>query len=209
MKKEKCFIGIFLIISTLTLGLDVIADTNMKIYRYYDWKTPKCADLWRGYYLDKTTREVIGFGGTSTTANDGATEISESEYYKWVKHVGGNGTEAASLLAKLSSLATTDFYGLKVTTAQEVDVMAQEKISALFSDPAGKLSTVEYQIKLISQMVVILLANQGVISYADTGINGVIDKASASEYVLNLLPLWLQASTIKTNAELFIKDNNL
>lgn len=177
----------------------------MKIYKYFDWNIPRCVNLWRGYYKKGT--EEIGFGDDTTSPDNNAVELSENDFYAHVGSIGKDITEASELLSKLTTLSSKEFYGQKLTNVDEVKKSANEKVLQVFSDPSGKLTHTEYQIKLVSQMIVILLAYQGVINYSDTGITGVIDKSSADTYVQGLLPLWAQANKISSDAEQFIKDN--
>jgi hypothetical protein len=182
----------------------------MKIYKYYDWIVPKCVNLWIGYYLNTKTRGVIGFGDDTTVADSNAKELTEQEYYDWVMSVGEDTKEAQNLLQKLSSLSTKNYEGQKVQSISEVIAMTVEKTNKLFSDPSGFLDTNSYQLKLLSQMVSLLYAYIGVVKYDDIGIAGITDKTSADKFVTTqMLPLWLQNNVINSNADQFIKDNNL
>lgn len=179
----------------------------MKIYKYYNWNIPRCTNVSRGYYKKDT--EEIGFGSDDTIPDNNAIELTEVEYYTYITSIGGNVTDAENLLIKLSGLSAKSFQGRIVVTKEEVLKISRDASNQLFSDPENNLSNTEYQIKLISQMLVILFANSGLIKYEDTGIAGVLDKNSADVYVLSLLPAWLKANQIVKDAEQFILENKL
>ena len=185
----------------------------MKIYKYYEYQNPKCTNLIKGLYLNKQTQEMIGFGSDDTVVEKRVTEISEQDFIDWAIDNGGNQKEAENLLIKLANLSdkSTPKLNNKIfVTAKDVLVETSNRVSNLFSDPTGMTSAEGYQIKLMSQMIAILFAHAGTITYPQVGIPAITDKASADSYVTtNLLPLWLQTFQIKAEAEKYISDNKL
>lgn len=72
------------------------------------------------------------------------------------------------------------------------------------------LGSQDKQLKLIGDMIALLYAYQGVIPFGSVGIPGVTDKATADAYVLNtLITLWSPMLALRTEADNYIKDNNL
>lgn len=185
----------------------------MKIYKYYEYRNPKCVDLYKSLFYNKQTREIIGFGNDNTVIEEGVTEISEDEFILWVENNEGTQKEAKDLLTKLKNLTKPSTLKLDnkiFVTVNDVLIATANRTSNLFSDPTGLLSPERYQIKLMSQMLAILFAYAGTITYPQIGISSITDKASADAYITtNLLPLWLQSFQIQAEAAKYISDNKL
>jgi hypothetical protein len=183
----------------------------MKIYKYHDSKKPVCANLWTGYNLNFKTHYEIGFGDDSTSPdNPTITELTEQEYIDWAKANGDSEQNATSVLVKLKILAMQPVGACKLTTKKEVLFDASERIKALFTDPNGISSSVDYKIKIMSQMISVLFALNGTIKYTEIGIPSITDKESADKYIADyLLPLWLKGIQIQAEAAQFIIDNAL
>ena len=182
----------------------------LTIYKYHDSKKPRCANIATGQYLNMETHFEIGFGDDSLPADPTVSVISPEDFAAWVIASGGTQKEADDLLLKLESLSHKKIDGKVLTKKRDVILNASRKSAALFSDPKGVLTPMEFQVRLISQVISILTAYVGIIDYKDVGVLSITDKASADSYVTtNLLPLWLQTFQIKAEAEKYISDNKL
>lgn len=168
---------------------------------------PSCVNLWRGYYTSGVV--AIGFGDDSTILEDNAEELTEIQFYDYVRSTGNDVTEAAEVYANLLKLSINKYQNKYVLTKEDVRKNAREKIDSLFSDPEKKLTTEQYKERLMAQVICILIADSGRIKYSETNIPGVIDKETSDAFIAALLPGWLAAEQVRIDSEQFIIDQNL
>lgn len=95
------------------------------------------------------------------------------------------------------------FEGHKVESKKDVESVTSYKTTQLFGTQGD-------QITMVAEMVALLFAYQGIISFSDVGIAGVTDKPSADAYVQGLYStIWMQRNALKEAAKKVITDNDL
>ncbi|MCF6147261.1 MAG: hypothetical protein E3K37_01235 [Candidatus Kuenenia sp.] len=206
---------------------------NMKIYKY---KISQSPNIDSGRYFDNGdisigfSRQKIGASSPSLLL-DGYEELSEQQYIDYVKlaEVEKDGialslSEKENIAVQLLEskkkqfgeiieaipLSVGQFRGRDVYTKKDVQRIAREDIANLFATREDNEDKVGAQLKTVSDLILLLLAYQGKISFAQCNIQGVVDTISADAYINNLYAtLWAQKTEIKLEAEQFIAANNL
>lgn len=219
-------------ITVLMLILPFIINAN--IYKYKINQQPQGIES--GRYFDNGGIS-IGFSrqklGTSIASLEieGYEELTEQQYVDYVKAVNvekdgialtidEKGTVAVRLLEDkkkqfgeiVEPIPTPvgQFRGKNVYTKKDVQRIAMEDIANSFSAREGNVDRVGDQLKIIGELISLLLAYQGKITFSQCGIQGVIDTTSADSYVSDLYnTLWSQRNSIRQQAKQFIIDNNL
>lgn len=179
----------------------------MKIYKYNILKTPDAVKFARGFL--QVGNHAIGFGDDTTTPDKDkeCEELTFGQYLDYAKSVNLDTQLATEIYNKYAGIDATPIMGEKAIDKKQVSELLRKNVQALFVDPDGLLTPIEYQMLILSQVLVIILANTGTIKYEETGIPSVIDQSSADAYIKTLLPMWSQINTLNQEASKFIKDN--
>jgi hypothetical protein len=158
------------------------------------------ADMQATY--DKVTGNIITVGnGVKPESNQEITTVPD--------YVADNPRDYKITSNGLSDATKGTLFGMKIHAKSDVYIAMNKKIDSIFGDPDNILTSAQYKEKLISRFICVSLADNGHISYELIGIPGVFNKSTASDYVLKILPLWLEAQQVSIEADKFITDNNL
>ena len=103
-----------------------------------------------------------------------------------------------------------EFMGRKIYHARDVKQAVAEEIATMFAAPTNSGDKVADQLKLVCDILSLLCAKEGWVSYPQAGIQGVSDEATAVAYINdNLVPLLNQRNALRQQAKQCIQDNGL
>ena len=103
-----------------------------------------------------------------------------------------------------------EFLGRKIYHARDVKRAVAEEISTIFAAPTDSGDKIADQLKLVCDILALLCAKEGWVSYAQAGIQGVLNETQAVTYINdNLVPLLNQRNSLRQQAKQFIQDNGL
>lgn len=151
---------------------------------------------------DKATGQIITVG-KRLKAEENQSIVQVPDY------VSDNPREYKISDNVLTNTSLGEFYGKKIHTRQDVFESMNKKIDNIFSDPTGALTSSQNKEKLMAQLLCISLADNGHIPYNLIGVPGIEDKKTANDYILTILPKWLESHSVSLEANKFIIDNNL
>ena len=196
---------------TIALILILPFVLNLKIYKYKIADgLPPCVESGRYFDMGKFT---IGFSSDRHNKPvSGAIELSGIEFVNYVASLGITELQAQNKLTQIKKMYdeivetpnfSGTFLGKEVHTKEDVNRVTSEHIANL---QGGR----EDQLKMIGDILCLLLAYQGKITFAEAGIASVTNMASADTYVTNLYQsVWLERNNIRQQAKQYIIDNNL
>ena len=197
---------------------------NAKIYKYPVTETlPVCIQS-GGYF--ENAGIAIGFSQKlEVSAN--AFELTELEYIDYVKacalHKDGNLMTASEKEVWANSLLfdkkkqygeivdvipipVGTFLGKPIITRKDVSRAVNTKLSEDTRKLIGDDDTISSKIKLINNVLVLVLAMQGTITYEQANIDGIGSAASASAYIQGLYnSLWSKRNDYEQQAKQFIQ----
>ena len=103
-----------------------------------------------------------------------------------------------------------EFLGKKIYHAREVKQAVAEEIATMFAASTDSGDKVADQLKLVCDILALLCAKEGWVTYAQAGIQGVTSEAQAITHIANnLVPLLNQRNVLRQQAKQFIQDNGL
>lgn len=103
-----------------------------------------------------------------------------------------------------------EFMGKKIFHASDVKKVVAEEIATMFATPIGSGDKVADQLKLVCDILALLCAKEGWVSYSQAGIQGVTNEAQAITHITdNLVPLLNQRNSLRQQAQQFIQNNGL
>lgn len=103
-----------------------------------------------------------------------------------------------------------EFMGHKIYHARDVKQVVAEELTTMFAASTDSGDKVADQLKLVCDILALLCAKEGWVSYPQAGIQGVANEAQAVTYITdNLVPLLNQRNTLRQQAKQFIQDNGL
>ena len=103
-----------------------------------------------------------------------------------------------------------EFLGKKIYNAKDVKKAVAEEIATIFATPTDSGDKVADQLKLVCDILALLCAKEGWVSYAQAGIQGVTTETQAITYITdNLVPLLNQRNSLRQQAKQFIQDKGL
>ena len=178
----------------------------MKIYKYNILKTPDAVKFARGFL--QVGDYAIGFGNDNTTPDKDkeCEELTFAQYIAYAQSINVDTQLATDIYNKYAGIDVAPIMGEKAIDKKQVSELLRKNIQALFVDPNGLLNPIEYQVLILSQVLVISLANAGTIKYEEIGIPAITDKTSADAYIQALLPIWSQVNILNQEAVQFAKE---
>lgn len=211
----------------LILGL-VPFILNAKIYKYPITETlPSCVES-GGYFESEGI--AIGFARDSGD-NTSVPELTEAEYIEYVKILGLHKDGilmSASEKESWASATLTDkkrqygeivdvvpnpvgiFLGKIIRTKQDVSGAVNAKLSENIKSITGSGDSTSNKIQLINNVLVLVLAMQGTITYEQANIAGILNTASATAYIQGLYnSLWSKRNDYEQQAQNFITEFHL
>lgn len=110
--------------------------------------------------------------------------------------------------AEPESKSMGNFLGNVVYSDRDVKKVVADAIENMFSASQGNIDTVSDQFKIVSEMIAIQFALTGWLSWAEIGLSGVTDEASAQKYFdSNIKPLWDTRNLLRQQAKQFILEH--
>lgn len=103
-----------------------------------------------------------------------------------------------------------EFLGKKIYHARDVKQAVAEEIATMFAASTNSGDKVADQLKLVCDILALLCAKGGWVTYAQAGIQGITSEAEAVTYINNnLVPLLNQRNNLRQQARQFIQDKGL
>ena len=201
---------------------------NAKIYKYPIAETlPSCVES-GGYFENGGI--AIGFSCTAAI-NEKYPELTESEYIDYIKTLNLYKDKSPMTAAQKENWANSllidkkkqyreivdvvptpvgVFLGKTIHTKEDVTKAANAKLSADIRELIGDNDTISSKIKLINNVLVLVLAMQGTITYEQANIDGIGSAASASAYIQGLYnSLWSKRNDYEQQAKQFILETGM
>lgn len=125
---------------------------------------------------------------------------------KYIVYKPGDALPSGSIPPQLKG----EFLGKQIYNVKDVKKAVAEEIAAVFSASTDSGDKVADQLKLVCDILALLCAKEGWVTYAQAGIQGVTDEAQAVTYITNnLIPLLNQRNALRLQAKQFIQNNGL
>ena len=103
-----------------------------------------------------------------------------------------------------------EFLGKEIYTAKDVKNVVAEKIADMFAATTNSGDKIADQLKIICDILALLCAKEGWVSYPQAGIQGVSSEAEAFAYIKdNLIPLLDKRNALRGEAKQFMQDKGL